>query len=392
MTTQTQLDLQSVLAAVKSALPAGRPQYALHEPSFQGKEWEYVKDCIDTGWVSSVGQYVNRFEAKLTEITGIPYAIAAVNGTAALHIALKLAGVEAGDEVLMPSLTFVATANAAAYCGAVPHFVDVCEKTLGVDPVKLEAELKKTVEIRNCRAYNPRTGRCIKALIVMHAFGHPVDLDPIAQICKKYGIELIEDAAEALGSYYKGKHVGHAGKFTVLSFNGNKIVTTGGGGAILTSDKTLAEKAKHLTTTAKVPHAWDIAHDEVGYNYRLPNLNAALGLAQLEELGNFAAKKRKIAEAYQKAFENVPGVKFAAEPENTKSNYWLNVILLDAEFKSQRDALLALLHENKIMARPAWTLMHKLPMYANCPKMNLEVSEEIEARLINLPSSVSLAA
>lgn len=384
------LNVDNVLNSLRQVLPNDKNFIPLHEPNFSGNEWKYVKDCIDTGWVSSVGEYVNLFEQKLAEFTGIKYAIAAVNGTAALHIALKLVGVEPKDEVLMPSLTFVATANAVAYCEAVPHFVECTEETLGLDPVKLAEYLSEVSEIRNNQCFNKATGRRIKAVVPMHTFGHPVDLDNLKEVCNEYFLELVEDMAESLGSYYKGRHTGNWGKVSALSFNGNKIITTGGGGAILTNDETIAKLAKHITTTAKVPHPWAFVHDQVGYNYRLPNINAALGCAQLENLPDFIEKKRSLAKRYLGAFEGIEGIKFFVEPEFASSNYWLNTLLIDRENIPCRDKLLAITNENGIMTRPAWTLMHKLPMYKDCPRMDLTVSEDLENRIINIPSSPAL--
>ncbi|MCP4702827.1 MAG: LegC family aminotransferase [Gammaproteobacteria bacterium] len=379
------------MGALKSCLPPAYDKVSLHEPHFGGCEWQYVKECIDTGWVSSAGKFVDQFETQLVEFTGIRHAIATVNGTAALHTCLLLAGVSSGDEVLMPALTFVATGNAAAYCGAIPHFVDSEEHTLGTAPDMLADYLQDIAEIKNAGCYNKYTRRPIKALTVMHTFGHPADLDPLAELCKRYRITLIEDAAEALGSYYKKQHVGHHGRLTALSFNGNKIITSGGGGAILTQDPLLAKQAKHLTTTAKLPHPWLFLHDQVGYNYRLPNINAALGCAQLEQMPEFLDAKRRLAKHYQAAFAGIDGVKFVTEPENSTSNHWLNALLLDADHVEQRDVLLKLFHEHGILARPVWTLLHKLPMYETCPKMNLPVAEYLEAGLINLPSSFIIA-
>ncbi|OIO38521.1 MAG: aminotransferase DegT [Candidatus Omnitrophica bacterium CG1_02_49_16] len=384
------LDLGLVFEAIRGCLPPDRKSFELHEPVFNGNEWKYTKECLDSGWVSSVGKYVDVFEQKLSEYTGVRRAFVVVNGTAALHIALKMASVEINDEVLVPDLTFVATANAVTYCGAIPHFVDSEESTLGVDPGKLKAELKTISEVRSEGCFNKKTGRRITALIAMHTFGHPVDLEPLVEICRQFKLELIEDAAESLGSLYKGKHTGHWGKFAVLSFNGNKIVTTGGGGAILTDDEKLGKLAKHIATTAKIPHAWAFNHDQIGYNYRMPNINAALGLAQLEQLPGFIEHKRALAARYKKAFENIPGVRFFDEPKFAKSNFWLNAILLDKEHQTERDSLLALLNKNGIKARPAWTLMHKLPMYKDCPRMEVPVAESLEARLINIPSSAFL--
>lgn len=384
-------DLSHIVDTLRQVLPADRGFISLHEPRFAGNEWSYLKQCLDTGWVSSVGAFVDRLEADLAAFTGVRHAIAVVNGTAALHICLILAGVEAGDEVLMPALTFIATANAVTYCGAVPHFVDSEERTLGLDPARLGAYLADIAEQRHDGLYNCQTGRRIKAVVPMHTFGHPVDLDALAEICSRYGIELIEDAAESLGSYYKGVHTGNRGRLSALSFNGNKIITTGGGGAILTNDQVLAARAKHLTTTAKVPHRWEFNHDMVGYNYRLPNLNAALGCAQLELLPGFLERKRELAERYTAAFAGVPGVRFMAEPSFARSNYWLNALLLDEESAAGRDELLALSNNAGFMTRPAWTLMHRLPMFAGSPRMELPVAESLERRLINIPSSAVLA-
>ena len=360
----------------------------MHEPDFRGNEWDYVKTCIDTGWVSSGGAFVDRFERELAAFTGMKCAVAVVNGTAALHVCLMLAGVEQGDEVLMPTLTFIATANAISYCAAVPHLVDSAADTLGLDPRKLEAYLDEIAEVRGDTCFNKRTGRRIKAVVAMHTFGHPVDLDPLVALCERYKIELIEDAAESLGSFYKGRHTGHWGRTSALSFNGNKVITTGGGGAILTNDETLGRLAKHLTTTAKVPHKWSFRHDRVGFNYRLPNINAALGCAQLEQLPGFLEAKRNLAHSYQDAFADFTGASIFKEPAFASSNYWLNVMLLDKGRTEHRDSLIELTNAQDIMTRPVWVLMHELEMFKSCPRMDsLEVAEDIERRLINLPSS-----
>lgn len=382
------IDLQQIVDAIKSCLTAEKNVIPLHEPCFRGNEWEYVKECLDTGWVSSVGKYVDLFEEKLAEFTGVKKAVAVVNGTAALHIALKLVGVEPGDEVLVPALTFVATANAVTYCNAVPHFVDSELRTLGLDPYKLDDYLKDIAECKGGETFNKFTGRRIKAVVPMHTFGHPVDMDPLMEVAEKHHLEVVEDAAEALGSYYKGHHVGNWGKVSALSFNGNKIITTGGGGAIFTNDGKLGKLAKHLTTTAKLPHKWAYFHDMVGYNYRMPNINAALGCAQLEQLPNFIEQKRQLADRYRKAFEKIQGVTFFQETNFAKSNYWLNVLLLDSEYANLRDKLLELTHKVGILTRPAWELMPELPMYKDCPNMNLEVAADIIKMLINLPSGV----
>lgn len=380
-----------VLAALRSVLPAGQ-NIALHEPSFVGNEWAYVKDCIDTGWVSSAGKYVDEFEHRLTEFTGSQFAIATVNGTAALHIALKLAGIQPGDEVLVPTLSFVATVSAVAYCGAIPHFVDSEERTLGLDPVALRDYLLTATEIRDGVCWNRHTQRPIRALVPMHTFGHPVNLDGVIAVARDFHLELVEDAAESLGSFYRGRHTGTFGRLGTLSFNGNKTVTTGGGGAILTNDVELARRAKHVTTTAKVPHRWEYAHDEIGYNYRLPNLNAALGCAQLEQLPTFLDSKRRLYARYQQAFALVPQLRLVAEPEGCRSNYWLQALLLDDTIAGERDVILAKTNEAGLMTRPVWTLLHRLPMYRQCPRALLPVAENLERRLINLPSSATLAS
>ena len=364
---------------------------ALHEPTFGGNEWDYVKECLDTGWVSSVGEYVDRFEAMLTDVTGAGHAVATVNGTAALHAALMLAGVEAGDEVIVPSLAFVGAANAATYLGAIPHFADSEESTLGLDAAKLAAHLERIADITGGACRNKDTGRRIAVVVCVHAFGHPVDLDPLAEVCGKFSLPLIEDAAESLGSTYKGRHTGNHGLLSILSFNGNKTVTTGGGGAILTNDAALAAAAKHLTTTAKVPHKWEYNHDEAGFNYRLPNINAALGCAQLEQLPRFLEQKRRLAAAYEASFAGIAEVRFFAEPDFAKSNYWLNVLLLDPDTAAQRDDILTATNDNDFMTRPAWTPLHQLPMWADSPKMDLSVAEDLYRRLINIPSSPHLA-
>lgn len=384
--------IEDIFKLVKSTIPHNNQNnISLHEPHFIGNEWSYVKECLDTGWVSSVGKFVDRFETDIATFTQSKYAVATVNGTAALHVCYLLAGVRAGDEVLVPTLTFVATANALVYCGAIPHFIEASEKSLGIDHVLLDDYLKEQTFQKNNVCINKITGRPIRALCVMHTLGHPVDLDPIVELCKKYSIHLIEDAAEALGSYYKGVHVGHRGLIGSLSFNGNKIITTGGGGAILTNHPELAKRAKHITTTAKLPHAWKFEHDQIGYNYRLPNINAALGCAQLENLSTFLSAKRLLAEKYRQVFMNFRGLRFVEEPEHGKSNYWLNAILLDEVSIELRDELLQKLNKNGLMTRPLWDLQHTLIMYQNCPRMCLSVAENLQKRLIKLPSSVRLA-
>jgi perosamine synthetase len=380
----------AIITALKQVLVTEQKYIALHEPTFHHNEWKYVKECLDSGWVSSAGAYVQQFEKKLAEYVDVKHAIAVVNGTSALHVCLLLAGVEANDEVLIPTMSFVATANAIAYCGAIPHFVDSSEVTLGMDPHKLQAYLNKIAIVKESGCFNKNTGRRIKAIVPMHTFGHPVDLDMIQDISASFHIPLVEDAAESLGSYYKGKHTGTSGLISALSFNGNKIITTGGGGAILTNDDELAKKARHLTTTAKMPHSWEFYHDQVGYNYRMPNLNAALGCAQLEQLEKFIISKRNLAEKYKQAFMGIPGVSFYSEPESSQSNYWLNVILLDREQSHLKEEILRSSHEHQIMTRPVWNLLHTLPMYEHCPKMDTSMAEGLYERIINIPSSAFL--
>jgi perosamine synthetase len=381
---------ESVLEALRSVVGSEAAFFPLHEPCFGGNEWAYVKECLDTGWVSSVGKFVDRFEEDLAAYTGAKRAVAVVNGTAALHVCLELVGVERDDEVLIPALTFIATANAVTYCGAVPHFVDSEERTLGIDPHGLGEYLEKIADVTSAGCSNRLTGRRIKAVMPMHTFGHPVDLDPLVDVCEHFKLELVEDAAESLGSFYKGRHTGNRGRVSALSFNGNKVVTTGGGGAILTNDEELGCLAKHLTTTAKVPHRWEFNHDMVGYNYRLPNINAALGCAQLEELPGFLERKRSLAERYQAAFAGMAGAMFFTEPDFGRSNYWLNTLMLDEAVSGRRDEILSMTNDAGIMTRPAWTLMHRLPMFAACPRMELPVAESLERRLINIPSSAGL--
>lgn len=380
-----------IVEATRSVVGSREGFVPLHEPEFRGRERDYVTDCVDTGWVSSVGSYVDRIEADLARITGVRRAVATANGTAALHICLLLAGVVPGDEVLIPTLTFVATANAVAYCGAIPHFVDSEAVSLGIDAAKLDAHLRDIAEVYEDRCRNRLTGAPIRALVVMHVFGHPSDLDALEEVARRWKIALVEDAAESLGSFHRGTHTGNRGIVSALSFNGNKLVTTGGGGAILTNDDVLGARAKHLTTTARAAHRWNFVHDETGYNYRMPNLNAALGCAQLERLDDMLARKRVLAGRYAAAFEKMADADFLAEPPGTQSNYWLNAIVLSPAVADMRDALLDALNADGMMARPVWTLMHRLPMYASSPRADLSVAENLEARVINLPSSPKLA-
>lgn len=361
----------------------------LHAPVFSGNEKAYLNECIDTTFVSSVGKFVDTFEQEMAKFTGSARAVSCVNGTNALHLALKLVGVEQETEVLTQPLTFIATANAISYCGARPVFIDVDIDTLGLSPVALKKWLEEnTVLLKNGQCpINKSTGKHITACVPMHTFGHPCRIEEIVEICNTYNIPVVEDAAESLGSYYKGKHTGNFGKVGVLSFNGNKVLTTGGGGMLLFNDEQLAAKAKHLTTQAKVPHPWEFNHDAVGFNYRMPNINAALGLAQLEQLPKFLESKRDIAEAYKLFFGEFKSldINFVVEPINSKSNYWLNSILLRT--KEERDEFLRYSNENGVMTRPVWTLMNKLPMFSDAQCGDLKIAVYIEDRLVNLPSS-----
>ena len=379
----------SVLEALRDAVGSG--PIALHEPRFEGNESKYLNECIQSTFVSSVGLFVDRFESDLANYTGVTHAIATVNGTAALHVALLLAGVEPSDEVLLPTFSFVATANAVRYCGAVPHFVDSDDRTLGMDPVALRAWLQASTDVQSGFTMNRISGRRIRALVPMHTFGHPCDMEGLLRVAEAFNLVVVEDAAESLGSWYEGQHTGAFGLLGILSFNGNKTITTGGGGAILTNNPDLARKAKHLTTTAKMPHSWDYRHDEVGFNYRMPNVNAALGCAQLEQLPGFLASKRRLAERYRDAFSRTSGVRIFEEPQNCTSNYWLQTLLLDEPDLEQRNAILETTNEAGLMTRPAWTLLHRLAPYVNCPRAPLPVAENLELRTINLPSSAGVA-
>jgi perosamine synthetase len=379
---------EAVVGAIRGVVGPGK--VALHEPSFEGNEWLYLKECLDSTFVSSVGKFVDRFEDELATYTGAKYAISVVNGTAALQIALKLAGVQANDEVLVPALTFVATVNAVTYCNAIPHFVDSEEGTLGIDTLKLRDYLQKNTLQQSGKCINNFTGRVIRALVPMHTFGHPSDIDGLISIANDFNIILVEDAAESLGSFYHGQHTGTFGLFGTLSFNGNKTITTGGGGAILTNNEALARHAKHLTTTAKIPHAWEFRHDEIGYNYRMPNINAALGCAQLEKLSAKLASKRELFKRYQSAFAHVEGVSLFSEPENCQSNYWLQTLLLDGNMSENRDLILESTNNAGIMTRPAWEPMNDLEPFKGFPSMDLSTAKSLSERIINIPSSPGL--
>jgi perosamine synthetase len=380
---------QDIESTLRSVLPE-REHYALHEPLFAGNEWSYVKSCIDDAWVSSGGAFVDRFEADLAGATGVGHAVACVSGTSALQVALGLAGVQPGDEVLVPALTFVATANAVMHCGADPVFVDSSPADLGVHVDKLREFLVANTTMRDGSCVDKGTGRIVRAIVPVHVFGHPCRMDAIQILCDEHSIAIVEDATEALGTRFLGKHVGGWGVASVLSFNGNKVITTGGGGAILTNDAELARRAKHITTTAKVPHAWRSIHDEVAYNYRLPNLNAALGCAQLESLDAMLVKKRGLASRYAEAFAPLEGVSFLREPADARSNYWLNAIMLDPGLASCRDAVLDELVSARMYVRPVWELLSNLPMYRHCQRTDLTEATGIAARTINIPSGAGL--
>ena len=380
---------ESIIHAVRTV--AGEGVVPLHEPQFSDKESEYVQRCLESGYVSSVGAYVNEFEDGLRSVTGSAHAVAVTNGTAALHLALRLVGVGPGDEVIVPALSFVATANAVHYCGAIPHFVDSEESTLGMDPVALRARLDDICVWESGTATNRQTGRPIRAIVPMHTFGHPCDILRLMSVASDYGLPLIEDAAEALGSTSLGRACGTFGALGVLSFNGNKIVTAGGGGAVLTDDPELATLAKHLSTTAKVPHRWNLAHDLVGYNYRLPNINAALGCAQLERLAAFVESKRRLFSRYEVAFASVAGVQLYREPRESRSNYWLQTLLLDDSTVGERDAILQETNDNGVMTRPAWELLPRMAPNSYAPCAPLPCAERLERAVINIPSSAGLA-
>jgi len=358
----------------------------LHEPRFIGNEKKYVNETIDSTFVSSVGKYVTEFEDMVTKFSGAKYAVATSNGTSALHIGLKLVGVDESCEVITQPLTFIATANAISYCNAQPIFVDVDRETLGLSPVKLKAFLEEFATIdKNGNCINKSTKKIIKACVPMHTFGHSCKIDEIVAICDSYNIAVVEDAAESLGSYYKGKHTGSFGKIGVFSFNGNKIITTGGGGMLVTDDEELAKRAKHITTTAKVPHKYEYIHDEVGYNYRLTNLAAALGVAQMENLELFIEKQRDLAKKYEEFFKDT-NIKFIKEPKDSKSNYWLNAVIL--KDKEERDEFLKYTNDNGIMTRSIWRLMSKLDMFKNAQFGNLDNALWLEDRIVNISSSV----
>jgi aminotransferase in exopolysaccharide biosynthesis len=360
----------------------------LSVPKFVGNEKKYLNECIDTTFVSSVGKFVDRFEEDMARYTGAKKAVVCVSGTNALHMSLLMVGVEQEDEVLTQALTFIATCNALSYIGAHPVFIDVDRSTMGLSPDAMKEWLVRNAEIRNGQCYNKRTGRRVKACVPMHTFGHPVRIEELAALCEEYHIELVEDAAESIGSKYKGQHTGTFGKVGAISFNGNKTITTGGGGMMLFQDEELGKLAKHITTQAKVPHRWEFVHDHIGYNYRMPNINAALGCAQLEHLDEFIVSKRQVAKEYADFFRNVPDIEFFEEPENCFSNYWLNVVIL--KNKEAQLEFLEYTNDHGVMTRPIWELMSRLPMFEKCENDGLKNTIWFADRVVNIPSSVRI--
>jgi aminotransferase in exopolysaccharide biosynthesis len=365
----------------------GKNLILLHEPNFLGNEKKYLAECIDTKYVSYVGRFVADMESKIKDITGSKYAVALVNGTAALHILLLAVGIKPGDELITQSLSFAATAAAIVHAGGTPAFIDVERETLGISPESLKQFLLENAEIKDGKCINKKTGKQIKAVVPMHTFGHPVRIDAIKEICEAYSLMLVEDAAESLGSFYKGQHTGTFGKAGILSFNGNKLVTTGGGGMVITDDEKIAERVRYLSTTAKRPHRWEFYHDEAGYNLRMPSVNAAIGFAQLEYFNIILSNKRETANLYQDFFNSI-NIPFVTEPLNAQSNYWLNAILFAN--RGERDAFLEYSNDNGVQTRPAWTLLHKLPPYQHCQHTETPNAEYIEGRLVNIPSSVRI--
>ena len=377
---------QKIVVYIKNLY--GQDFVPLSVPQFIGNEKKYLNECIDTTFVSSVGKFVDRFEVDMAAYTGAKRAVVCVSGTNALHMAMMLAGVERDDEVLTQALTFIATCNAISYTGAHPVFIDVDKQTMGLSPDAVKAWLVAHAELRNGLCYNKQTGRRVKACVPMHTFGHPVRIEELADICTEWHLELIEDAAESIGSKYKGKHTGLFGKVGVLSFNGNKTITTGGGGMLLFNDEALGDLAKHLTTQAKVPHRWEFRHDHIGYNYRMPNINAALGCAQLEHLDEYVADKRATAAAYAEYFSQVDDIQLFTEPENCFSNYWLNAVILK-DHEAQQE-FLQYTNDHGVMTRPIWELMSRLPMFGHCQHDDLENTIFFADRVVNIPSSVRL--
>ena len=358
----------------------------LHPPYFGGNEKKYLNECIDTTFVSSVGAFVNRFEKDIAAYTGAKEAVVCVSGTNALHMGMMLVGVERDDEVLTQALTFIATCNAISYIGAHPVFIDVDKETMGLSPKAVKKWLTSNTEVRNGKCYNKHTGRRVSACVPMHTFGHPVKIDELLDVCNEYHIEMIEDAAESIGSFYKGQHTGTFGRIGCISFNGNKTMTTGGGGMLLFQDEELAHFAKHITTQAKVPHKWAFIHDHIGYNYRMPNINAALGCAQLEQIDTILANKRNTAQQYMQFFKNIEGIDFVTEPANSQSNYWLNALIV--KDRETQQAFLKYTNDHGVMTRPVWELMNRLDMFKGCETDSLENTQWLADRIVNIPSGI----
>ena len=382
------LSAKNVVNAIRSVL--GKGAHQLHEPLLKGKEIIFVSDTIKRNFVSTAGEYVNRFEKAVKKFSKSNHAIAVVNGTQAIFVSLKVLGVRKDDEVLVPALTFVGTVNAISYLGAHPHFIDSSWENFGVNCDKLEKYLSKNAKIIGNRCINKSTGKVIKAIVPVHIFGHPCDIEKVIKISKKFKLAVVEDAAEALGSFHKKKHLGTFGDIGCFSFNGNKIITTGGGGMIITNQAKLAKKIKHLTTTAKLKHKWEYVHDEVGYNFRMPSINAALGLAQLLKLRTFLKAKRKLFYKYMKVLKGINGISLFKEPKNAKSNYWLQTLILDKKNSKFKNKILKEFHKKKVFSRPTWQLISDLKPYKNNQKMDLSIARDIYKRSINIPSSQKL--
>ncbi|MEM7477160.1 MAG: LegC family aminotransferase [Planctomycetota bacterium] len=382
---------ENICQALEGAIGPASDHSCLFRPQFPATAWTYIKDCLDSGWVSSVGQYVDDFETKLAEYTGAPNAIAVVNGTAALQVCFHLAGVSHDDEVLMPALTFVATANAARHQNAHPHFIDIDQNHLGMCPEALEHRLAKIAVRKNGITLNRETDRRLAAVCPMHCLGFPCDLDALASICEEYDLPMVEDAAESLGSTYKGVHTGRHGLLSAISFNGNKVLTTGGGGAILTDNSDLAQRAKHLTRAAKLSHDWESLHDEVAWNYRMPNINAAMGVAQLEVLDELLENKSKLHDKYNQHFASIEELRLVQSPAWGRSNHWLNCIILEDDDIRLRDQILTVLNDAGYQSAPLWLPMHRLPMYTHCSRGDLPNTESIHRRSISIPSASTLA-
>ena len=380
-------EYNNIISFIRKLYKEPKEFIPLHAPTFIGNEKKYLNECIDSTFVSSVGIFVDRFEEMIADYTSVKKAIVTVNGTNAIHLALLSVGVDANTEVITQPLTFIATVNAIAYTGAKPVFVDVDLDTMGMSPKALRKWLETNVEMRLNYPFNINTNKRISAILPMHTFGHPCRIDEIAKICNEYNIPLVEDAAESLGSFYKGKHTGTFGKLGVISFNGNKTITTGGGGILLTNDEKLGNHLKHITTQAKIAHSWEYDHDYVGYNYRMPNINAAIGVAQMEKIEDILSSKRQIAKEYKRFFSDSK-IKYITEPKESISNYWLNTILFES--KKERDNFLKFSNDNGVMTRPVWKLMNKLEIFKDCQFGDLSNSEYLEDRIVNIPSSVIL--